>query len=113
LKEQAAIAAMEQLPGSDATAEALLLFADTGIAKQPAIVDQHADLVSTGICCANLKWRDLPNRSHRKNCCVGRGQRRSQSGIQNYERLGLCRASDDDRAKNVPTHRVSAVASAL
>jgi len=48
LGEQAAIETLERFLRSDATAEALLLFEDTDVAKRRAIVDQRVSLIGTG-----------------------------------------------------------------
>lgn len=48
LGEQAAIEALERFLRTDPTAEALLLFEDTDIAKRRAIVDDRVALISTG-----------------------------------------------------------------
>jgi hypothetical protein len=48
LGEQAAIETLERFLRTDATAEALLLFEDTDVAKRRAIVDQRVSLITTG-----------------------------------------------------------------
>jgi hypothetical protein len=48
LGEQAAIETLERFLRTDSTAEALLLFEDSDIAKRHAIVDQRVSLISTG-----------------------------------------------------------------
>ena len=48
LGEQAAMEVLDRFLESDPTAEALLLFEDTDIAKRRAIVDERVSLISTG-----------------------------------------------------------------
>jgi hypothetical protein len=48
LGEQAALETLDRFLAGDASAEALLLFEDTDIAKRRAIVDERVSLISTG-----------------------------------------------------------------
>jgi hypothetical protein len=48
LGEQAAIETLERLLRSNATAEAILLFEDSDVARRHAVVDQRVSLISTG-----------------------------------------------------------------
>jgi hypothetical protein len=93
LGEQAAIEALDRFLRSDPQARALLLFEDTDIERRRAVVDERADLISTGDFLRELEASGLIQSSDRvldQAAAQGRNierQRHAVSDLESRERL--------------------------